>query len=58
MVHEAGLRDSAWSHWCEGKGGGVYGVAAGRGLLIRFSLLKVRALWMVVLRLVLLLGCG
>jgi len=35
MVHEAGLRDYAWSLQCEGRGGGVCGVAAGRGVLIR-----------------------
>ena len=29
MVHEAGLRDSAWSRRCEGRGGGVCGVAVG-----------------------------
>jgi hypothetical protein len=55
MVHEAGLRDSAWSRRCEGIGGGVCGVAAGRGPVDPVSLLKVRALWMVALRLVLLL---
>jgi len=53
-----GLRDSAWARRCEGRGGGVCGVAAGRGLVDPLSLLKVRALWMVALRLVLLLGCG
>jgi len=55
MVHEAGLYDSAWSRRCEGRGSGVCGVAAGRGL-DPLSLLKVRALWMVALQLVVLLG--
>lgn len=34
MVHEAGLRDSAWSRRCDGRGGGVCGVSAGRGPLM------------------------
>jgi hypothetical protein len=54
-AHEAGLRDSAWARRCEGRGGGVCGVAAGRGPVDPLSLLKVRALWMVALQLVLLL---
>jgi len=55
MAHEAGLRDSAWARRWEGRGGGV---AAGRGLVDSLSLLKVRALWLVALRLLVLLGCG
>jgi len=38
--------------------GGVCGVAAGQGPVDPMSLLKVRALWMVALRLVLLMGCN
>ena len=52
MAYEAGLHDSAWARRCEGRGGGVCGVATGRGPVDPLSLLKVRALWMVALRLV------
>jgi len=52
MAHEAGLRDSAWARRCEGRGGGVCGVATGRGPVDPLSLMKVRALWIVALRLV------
>jgi hypothetical protein len=58
MAHEAGLRDFTWARRCEGRGGSVCGITAGRGPVDPLSLLKVKALWMVALRLVLLLGCG
>jgi hypothetical protein len=46
MAHEMGLRDSAWAWRCEGRGCGVCGVVAGRGPIDPLSLLKARALWM------------
>ena len=51
-----GLRDSAWVWQCEGRGGGVGGVAVGRGPFDLLSLLKVITLWTVELWLLLLLG--
>jgi hypothetical protein len=49
MAHEMGLCDSAWARRCEGRGCGVCGVAAGRGPNDLLSLLKARALWMLLL---------
>jgi hypothetical protein len=44
MTHKTRLCDSAWARRCEGRGGGVCGVAAGRGPVDPLSLLKAMVL--------------